>query len=436
MSAIDFTHDPSLVSWVEAANGHPSFPVQNLPLGIFTSATDDTRRAGVAIGDQVLDLPAVADLLDGPARALALAGRADTLNAIFAAGHPAMRDLRQQLVRLLTSASHESVISPALHPVAACRLHMPFAIGDYTDFYTGIRHAENVGRLLRPDNPLLPNYKYVPIGYHGRASSICLSEMPVRRPMGQLKLPDSNEPVFAATARLDYELEMGIWIGQGNELGDPVPIAEAGTRIGGLTLLNDWSARDIQTWEYQPLGPFLGKSFQSNISAWVVTTEALEPFRTAQPQRAPSDPAPLAYLTDPIDQNIGAFDVTMEVFLASKAMRDEGIAPVKFSSGSMTSMYWTAAQLVTHHTSNGCNLAPGDLLGTGTLSGEAEGSWGSLMEITRGGKVPFTLPTGELRTFLEDGDELIMTAFAEREGFARIGFGDCRAQVLPAKPIL
>lgn len=434
MPVKDFTHDPQLLTWVPGADGHRCFPVQNLPFGIFSRAEPHDRRIGIAIGDYVLDLAAVAHLLPDGVKEVVPAAGVSALNALFAQGSDAMVRLRQGVSRLLTDQAFRAAVETALHPLAECRMHLPFAIGDYTDFYTGIRHAENVGRLLRPDNPLLPNYKYVPIGYHGRASSIRLSEVDVRRPSGQIKAADASEPVFGPTARLDYELEMGIWIGQGNDLGTPVPIGTAGDRIAGFSLLNDWSARDVQAWEYQPLGPFLAKNFQSNISPWVITAQALAPFRVPQPPRPAADPAPLSYLQDEADQSGGAFAVTMDVFLATARMRETGLPPVRLSSGSMTNMYWTAAQLVAHHASNGCNLAPGDLLGTGTLSGDAPGSWGSLMEITRGGREPLELPSGETRTFLEDGDELVMTAYAERDGCARIGFGECRARVLPAMP--
>ena len=299
-----------------------------------------------------------------------------------------------------------------------------------TDFYTGIHHAENIGRLMRPDNPLLPNYKHVPIGYHGRSSSIRLSGRDVPRPNGQTKAPDQDAPLFGPTRRLDYELEMGIWIGAGNELGHAIPIGEAQQHIAGLAILNDWSARDVQIWEYQPLGPFLAKSFMSSISPWIVTTDALEPYRVAQPPRADGDPTPLPYLMDPGDQTRGAYDVRMEVHLLTSAMRASGAPPYRLSRGSMLAMYWTAAQLVAHHTSNGCNLCPGDLVGTGTLSGSSEDSFGSLIELTYGGKQPLLLPGGEIRTFLEDGDELIMIAYAQAPGRARIGFGECRARVV------
>jgi fumarylacetoacetase len=322
-----------------------------------------------------------------------------------------------------------------LHRAADCTMHMPAQVGDYTDFYVGIHHATNVGKLFRPDNPLMPNYKWVPIGYHGRASSLRISGAPLRRPNGQRKPPDTEEPSFGPSGRLDYELEMGIWVGPGNELGAPIPIREAGDHIAGFCLLNDWSARDLQAWEYQPLGPFLAKNFHTTISPWIVTPEALAPFRAAQPARPQRDPKPLAYLADDTDQHEGALDLEIEVLLSTKAMRERGLAPFRLSSGSSLNMYWTAAQIVAHHASNGCNLAPGDLLGTGTISSPTREGYGSLLELTEGGKAPIELPSGEARTFLQDGDEVTLRARARRDGFASIGFGECRAIVLPAHPI-
>jgi fumarylacetoacetase len=311
-------------------------------------------------------------------------------------------------------------------------MHLPAAIGDYTDFYVGIHHATNVGALFRPDNPLLPNYKFVPIGYHGRASSIRPSGAPVVRPNGQRKGPDEDAPSFGPSRRLDYELELGIWIGAGNELGRPISIAEANRHIAGYCLLNDWSSRDVQAWEYQPLGPFLAKNFHTTISPWIVTAEALAPFRIAQPPRAEGDPAPLPYLYDEADQRSGAFALELEVRLSSAKMREQGLPPLVLGRGSATAMYWTMAQIVAHHASNGCNLQPGDLIGTGTLSGPDEGSLGSLLELSRGGKQPIALPTGETRTFLEDGDEVTLSATARADRRTTIGFGACSAVISPA----
>lgn len=428
---IDFTHDPATTSWVASAPGHRDFPIQNLPLGIF-SPPGEHPRGGVAIGDEILDIAATAPMLEGAAREAALLAGQPTLNALLETGNDAMRGLRHGLFRLLSDASQEPRVRPALHRASECTLHLPAKINDYTDFYAGIHHATNVGKLFRPDDPLLPNYKYVPIGYHGRASSIRVSGHDVVRPNGQIKRPDEAAPKFGPCRRLDYELEMGVWIGQGNALGMPVPITEAHDHIAGLSILNDWSARDIQAWEYQPLGPFLAKNFHSSLSPWIVTMDALIPYRIAQPARPDGDPMPLPYLLDETDQKTGAFGVTMEVHLRTARMRAAGEAPVRLSRGPMTAMYWTIAQLVAHHGSNGCNLQPGDLLGTGTLSGAEDSSKGSLLELSNGGKQPIDLPNGEQRTFLEDGDEVLMTAFTEADGFARIGFGECRAVIAPA----
>lgn len=426
MSAIiDETHDPALRSWVASADGHTDFPVQNLPFGIF-SPLDAGKRIGVAIGDSIVDLRAIHDLLP-PVMAEALVS--ESLNAVFALPAEDRRILRRRLSHLLTDTDMRPSAEAALHEAAACTLHMPARIGDYSDFYVGINHAHNVGSMLRPDSPLLPNYKWVPIGYHGRASSIRLSGEPVRRPHGQAKAPDQDAPVFAPSRRLDFELEMGVWIGSGNALGQPIPIAEAADHVAGFCLLNDWSARDIQAWEYQPLGPFLSKSFHSTISPWVITAEALAPFRVPQPQRPEGDPQPLGYLWSEADQARGALGVDLEVHILSAAMRAQAMPPQRISSGSATSMYWTPAQIVAHHSSNGCNLQPGDLLGTGTISGLTQDSCGSLFEMSQAGKTPIRLPDGAQRAFVEDGDEIILSAHAHAVGFISIGFGTCRAEV-------
>ena len=427
MTALDETHDPHATSWVEGADAHPEFPVQNLPLGIF-SPPGGGKRGGVAIGDFVLDLAAVAGLLEREASDAARLAAGETLNPLFADGNAAADALRKGVFALLTDGASQRDVKSALVPMGQCRLHLPFAIGDYTDFYTGIHHAMNVGKQFRPDNPLLPNYKYVPIGYHGRASSIRPSGGDVRRPQGQRK-GAGDAPEFGPSQRLDFELEVGIWTSGANELGSDIKIAEAADHIAGLCLLNDWSARDLQAWEYQPLGPFLAKNFHSTVSPWVVTSAALAPFRVAQPPRPEGDPAPLPYLLDDDDQAHGAYGIEMEVHLLTAPMREAGVPPERLSKGPMTAMYWTAAQLVAHHTVNGCNLQPGDLLGTGTLSSEARDTFGSLLELSEGGKNPLTLGNGETRSFLQDGDEVIMTAHAAREGFRTIGFGECRARI-------
>ncbi len=428
---IDATHAPRRTSWVASAQGHGDFPVQNLPFGIFS--TEGTHpRAGVAIGDAILDLVACAREGLLPADVAPLCA-GETLNGLMALPAAERGALRHRLSDLLSDQAHRARIEPMLHDAAACTLHLPARIGDYTDFYVGIHHANNIGRQFRPDNPLLPNYKYVPIGYHGRASSVRPSGEPLVRPCGQRKPPEADAPLFGPTARLDYELDLGVWIGPGNDLGTPIPIAQAADHIAGFCLLNDWSARDFQAWEYQPLGPFLAKNFHSTISPWVVTPEALAPFRIAQPARPEGDPAPLAYLGDADDQARGALGLVLEVELTSAAMRDAGLAPLRLSRGPASNMYWTVQQIVTHHASNGCNLQPGDLLGTGTISAPERAGYGSMMELSSGGREPIALPTGETRTFLEDGDEVTLRARGEAVGAVPIGFGACRARVLPAR---
>jgi fumarylacetoacetase len=425
---IDETHRIERTSWVANANGHRDFPVQNLPFGIF-SPPGGEPRPGVAIGDHILDLAAIAALLPpGVGHAL----NEKTLNALFALPRAVRLALRRKLSALLSDGQYREAVGPALWQAADCEMHLPAAIGDYTDFYVGIHHATNVGTLFRPDNPLLPNYKHVPIGYHGRASSVRPSGVPVVRPVGQHKAPDASGPGFGPSQRIDYELELGVWIGEGNALGTTIPIGSAPEHIVGFCLLNDWSARDFQAWEYQPLGPFLAKNFQTTISPWVITAEALAPFRRAQPPRPAGDPLPLPYLWDEIDQETGAFELELEVLLLTDRMRAAGMAPHRLSCGSASNMYWTVAQMVAHHASGGCNLNPGDLLGTGTISAPDKDGFGSLLEITRGGSEPVMLPNGEMRRFVEDGDEILLAARARKDGHVSIGFGDCRAVVLPA----
>lgn len=421
-------------SWVASANGHEDFPLQNLPLGIFSQG-EGGKRAGVAIGDQVLDLAALlgAGLLEGAAAEAVRATLDGTLNGLFERGPQARVALRERLRALLAEGSqHQARVAEHLYPAAHCTMHLPARINDYTDFYVGIAHATNVGKLFRPDNPLLPNYKYVPIGYHGRASTIRPSGTEVRRPLGQTLPAGQSQPVLGPCQRLDFELELGVWIGQGNALGEPVPVADAGAHIAGLCLLNDWSARDIQAWEYQPLGPFLSKSFLTTVSPWVVTTEALAPFRCAQPPRPPGDPQPLAYLWDENDQERGALDIELLVLIQTAQMREQGLAPQRLAASNSQSMYWTMAQMVAHHSVNGCQLQAGDLLGTGTLSGAQPGQYGSLLEISDGGKLPLVLSSGEQRRFLEDGDEIILRARCKRDDAVSIGFGECRGRVIAA----
>jgi fumarylacetoacetase len=431
---LDHTHDPKARSFVASANGHSDFPIQNLPLVLFSVRDDERARMGIAIGDALFDIEAAQQKgLLGEALSQAVDHGLCTKgwNHFLSLGTGMRRLLRHEVFALLREgAEHEETVRALLHDASACALHVPMAIGDYTDFYAGIVHATTVGSLMRPDNPLLPNYKWVPIGYHGRASSVVPSGHPVRRPNGQRKPPNEPVPSFGPSRNLDYELELGIWIGRGNALGEPIPIGQAADHIGGYCLLNDWSARDIQGWEYQPLGPFLAKSFCSTISPFIITPEALAPFRAAQAPRPAGDPKPLDYLWDEADQASGALALELEVLLMTPGLAAKGLPPHLLSRGPASSLYWTPAQLVAHHASNGCNLRPGDLLGSGTIS--SEGAYGSLLEITRGGREPITLASGETRRFLEDGDEVILRARGKREGFAPIGFGECRGVVTGA----
>lgn len=431
---IDATHDAGLRSWVESAEGHADFPIQNLPLGIF-SPQGGAPRGGVAIGDRILDLAQAASLgvFGGAAEAAARAAGGACLNPLLALGTPARRALRARLSALLAvGAPERALLAPLLHPAADCTLHLPATIGDYTDFFAGIHHARNTGQQLRPENPLLANYKYIPVGYHGRASSVLASGAPVRRPCGQRKPASESVPSVGASRNLDYELELGIWIGPGNALGSPIPIGEAAAHIAGFCLLNDWSARDIQGWEYQPLGPFLAKSFATSLSPWLITAEALAPFRAPMPPRPAGDPAPLDYLHDAADQAAGGLDITLEVWLRTLSMRTAGLPAERLSQSNARDLYWSVGQMVAHHSSNGCNLRPGDLFGSGTISGPTAAGFGSLLEITQGGRAPLTLANGESRRFLEDGDEIILRGRCEREGFASIGFGACTGVIEPA----
>ena len=416
---------------MESAEDHPDFPIQNLPLGVFRRrGSDEPARVGAAIGDMILDLAAChADgRFTGLAATAGATSAAPVLNPLMGLGHRPRAELRRQASELLSAASGRA--DRLLVPQRDAELLLPAAIGDYTDFYASVHHATNVGSMFRPDNPLLPNYKWVPIGYHGRASSIVPSGTPVRRPSGQSRAPDAATPSFGPSRSLDYEMELGIFIAAGNPLGEPVPIGRAEERIFGFCLVNDWSARDLQAWEYQPLGPFLAKNFATSISPWVVTLEALEPYRTPAPARPEGDPAPLPYLESRRNAEAGAFAVTVEVQLASARMRQAGLPPLRLSRGSAADLYWTPAQLVAHHTSNGCDLRPGDLLATGTISGPSKDARGCLLELTWRGAEPLTLPTGETRKFLEDGDEVIMRGWCEGAGAVRIGMGECRGIVV------
>jgi len=437
VSGIDATHASTLRSWVESAqDGSTDFPVQNLPLG-FGSGSGHDAGPVVAIGDEMLHLDAARShgLIGEPiAGLIASCIDARSVNPLLAAGRPALGELRSQVSRLLTidtpaGDAARALSTEILSPRANADLRVPASIGDYTDFYASIHHATNVGSMFRPDNPLLPNYKWVPIGYHGRASSIVPSGTRVKRPSGQTRDDQSAPPQFGPSRRLDYELEVGAVVGRGNALGGPITLADAESHMAGLCLVNDWSARDIQTWEYQPLGPFLSKSFATSVSPWIVTMDALAPFRSSAFVRPSDDPQPLPYLRDDRNEREGGFAILLEVRLSSLRMRDEGHAPFRVSRGSFASMYWTLGQMLAHHTSNGCNLRAGDLFASGTVSDAAPESRGCLLERTWRGTEPLTLPTGEIRRFLEDGDEVTIHGWCERAGFRRIGFGECRGRV-------
>lgn len=434
------THDPARRSWVATASQPATdFPLQNLPYGVFRRRrSGEDWRVGVAIGDEILDLAAAsnAGLLEG-AFSAGTPAFGDSLNALMALGTAAWSALRWQLSDLLSAgtprgALAEQAAEELLVPQSECEMRVPAGIGDYTDFYAALHHATNVGSMFRPDNPLLPNYKWVPIGYHGRSSSIVVSGTPVTRPKGQTATEPEGPPQYGPSQRLDYEAELGFFVGPGNALGVPIGIAQAEEHLFGVCLLNDWSARDVQAWEYQPLGPFLAKNFASTVSPWVVTMEALAPFRAPAYAREPGDPQPLEYLDDPVDQRRGGLDITIEVLLHTRSMRDQGIAPSVISRGNARDLFWTPAQMLAHHTSGGCNMRPGDLIGSGTVSGQTKESRGCLLELTWRGTEPLVLPGGEQRRFLEDGDVVTMRARCEARGATPIGFGPCSGEVLPA----
>ncbi len=435
---VDETHAVGLRSWVDSANHRATdFPIQNLPFGVFRRGSGDDARIGVAIGDAILDLRACLEAgpLTGMPTGILKACGEPTLNGLMARPAIERRALRHRLSHLLRSGTAQVTAQPHAPQVLllqeAVTMMLPARVGDYTDFYASLDHAVNIGSMTRPDNPLLPNYKWMPIGYHGRSSSIVVSGTEVRRPSGQVEpMGPGQSPHFEPSKAADYELEMGIFIAEGNDLGHPIPIQDAGSRIFGLCLLNDWSARDIQKWEYQPLGPFLAKNFATTISPWIVTTEALAPFRASAAHRPDGDPSPLPHLRSAQDQALGAFDVTLQVLLTTRAMRARGSAPHQVSQSNAASLYWTPAQMIAHHTSGGCNLGAGDLFGTGTVSGREKESRGCLMEITMRGRERISLSEGETRAFLEDDDEVVFRGSCAREGFARIGFGECRGVVV------
>ncbi len=442
---LDFTHDATARCWLASAHAaNTDFAIQNLPFAVFRRAGQaEVWRCGVAIGDQVIDLAALAaaNVLTGAAGTAAAAGAAPALNDLMACGPAAWRALRHALFNGLTegaaAGSLRAAIAATLLPQAQAEYQLPARIGNYSDFFTSIHHARNAGRLFRPggEDPLTPNFKSLPIAYHGRASSIVISGTPVRRPMGQLMPPGASTPVHAACARLDYELELALWVGVGNAQGQSVALADAQSRLFGIGLLNDWSARDVQAWESQPLGPFLAKNFASSVSPWVVTMDALAPFRCAWGREA-GDAAPLAYLDSPAQRQSGGLDIQLEVWLHTPARRSAGGAPVRLSRTTFAHQYWTVAQMLAHHTMGGCNLQPGDLLGSGTVSGPTPAEAGALLELTQGGRAPLQLPLREGETesqaFLADGDAVTMRAWCEAPGAVRIGFGTCEGQVLPA----
>jgi fumarylacetoacetase len=436
MYEINETHDPNLRSWVESANDpNTDFPIQNLPFGAYIKiGRDATERIGVVIGDQILELSSFCqdkELVEEHFDVLVRHIR--QLNLLTTFPPEFTRALRRCLSELLREDSPKRAqTAKYLISASDVRFEIPWYIHDYTDFYCSIYHATNVGSMFRPDNPLMPNYKYVPIGYHGRASSIVVSGTNVKRPKGQNRSDQEKPPVFGACKNLDYEMELGFFVGRGNELGQSIPISEAEEHIFGVCLVNDWSARDIQAWEYQPLGPFLAKNFATTISPFVVTMEALAPFRTKAFERDADDPQPLDYLSDEQNQKFGGLDINLEVYIQTEKMREQNIEPHLLSLSNTKDLYWTIGQMLTHHASNGCNLQTGDLMATGTVSGKGKDERGCMVELTWRGKEPIDLPSGEQRRFLEDGDEVIMKGFCEREGFRRIGLGECRGRILPA----
>lgn len=441
MYEINETHDSKLKSWIESANAPDTdFPIQNLPYCVFNRAdTYEDLRIGVAIGDFILDIfPCYeACLFDDESFTVAVTTNNYCLDhSIMRKNAKVQSVFRRRLVEILSEDAVQEtrkIVERNLISISEAAFWMPAHIGDYTDFYCSIYHATNVGSMFRPDNPLLPNYKYIPIGYHGRASSIVVSGTEITRPKGQNRSDADAPPVFIPCKNLDYEMEVGFFVSCGNDLGEPIPIGKAEEHIFGLCLVNDWSARDIQAWEYQPLGPFLAKNFATTVSPFVVTMEALAPFRVPAFERDENDPQPLDYLNNEQNQKLGGFDVNLEVYLQTQKMRDAGLEPHLLSRSNMKDLYWTIGQMLAHHTSNGCNLRTGDLMATGTVSGKEKDERGCLLELTWRGTEPIQLPNGEERRFLEDGDEVIMKGFCEKEGFRRIGFGECRGVILPAE---
>ncbi len=435
---LDETHHTHRKSWVTSANDHADFPIQNLPLGIFSvaSAKGDTPRGGVAIGDEVFDLKAACDaqLFSGDAEKAARAACASTLNDLMALGAGPRAALRKQVSALLAEGTTESgraqpLAAKLLHKIADCKLHLPAKIGAFTDFFAGITHAENGGKRRGSNPPLSPNYKYVPVAYHSRASTVRPAGTPVRRPNGQRVVDGEKLPTFGPCLKMDFELEFGIWIGHGNTWGDPIPTSKGREHIYGYCMLNDWSARDIQRWESQPLGPFLSKNFGTTISPWIITPEALAPFQAAQPPRPEGDPKPLPYLWDDADQREGQFDLEIEVLIHTEGMRSKGMPPQRIAVSNTKHLYWTVAQMVAHHTCGGCSLESGDIFGSGTISGPTPENYGSIAELTFDGTRDITLSSGEIRRWVQDGDDIYLRAHGKREGYTAIGFGDCFARM-------
>ena len=434
---LDHTHDPAARSWLASAQAEGcDFPIQNLPFAVFRRAGgSEGFRGGVAIGDQVVDLAALAagGSLDGLALDAARACARPALNDFFALGPAAWRALRHALVASMkTGAAAVDATRACLVPQSDIEYALPARIGDYTDFYTSIDHALNIGRLLKPDDPITPNFQWIPIAYHGRASTLGVSGQQFQRPMGQMMAPGAIAPVYGPCARLDYELELGIYIGQGNAAGEAIPLDRAETHVFGICLLNDWSARDIQFWEMAPLGPFLAKNFATTVSPWIVTMDALAPYRSAWTRPA-DHPQPLPYLEGRANREGGAIDIRLEVWLESERDRAAGTGPTRLSGTSFRHQYWSIAQMVAHHTVGGCRLNPGDLFGSGTISGPGPGEAGAMIELTRGGQAPVALANGESRAFLQDGDAVMLRGWCEKPGAARIGFGESRGTVLPCR---
>jgi fumarylacetoacetase len=431
--SLNETHDPVRRSFVESANAPGcDFPIQNLPFGVYRSAPGGAARVGIAIGDQIVDVAAAGASFDGLAADAARTCQASALNPLMSLGPQAWSALRLALSRALSAEQGNEKLGRHLTPMARAEILLPVAIPNFTDFFASVFHATNAGRMFRPDSPLMPNYKYVPVAYHSRASSVRVSGTAFKRPRGQRKPPNEAAPSYGPSSNLDFELELGFYVGTPSELGEPIPVGRAAEHIFGFCLLNDWSARDVQAWEYQPLGPFLAKNFATTVSPWVVTAEALVPFHTAAFARPEGDPAPLPYLDDADDRTHGGLDIALEVYMSTEAMRRAGTAPARIAQTSAAWLYWTVAQMLAHHTCNGCNVTTGDLMGSGTISGPEKANLGSLLELTMRGTEPHALSGGEKRGFIEDGDEIIFRGYCERPGRTRIGFGECRAVILPA----